>query len=402
MQPDPVVFILADQSFPACFPAGGAGHCLNIIRLEDGSLADLCSILLETISDYIVPAGSVVMLHSLSHLNWVGVAAYTEEFVRARQRILGLYRTGLSVLHGLPILADGCTDPSMANDLLSVTKWYSLVSNPADRDIQLTRSSWTGIFKDPAVQSSTTATSHNSTSSGQPLALPTLQCSKPLALPASDTSTASPLVNVGLELLSASSPIPGPSSTSSTLLNCPPSVQGSICFKLRLPTSLDSLKPTVFQARWIPGLQLTPTCEAGEREIISSLLNELNAKFDVNLDTNFSTNRDVAGDLDDSGTDSPSDSFIVVGSSHAFRLAGALNSLGETVNCLATPFWKLVNDSIETTSKNLEEAVRCNPKPPSSSSCSTAESTLLALRRGSSPSRSAAKTAASTYPASWS
>ena len=122
MQPDPVVFVLADQSFPACFPAGGAGHCLNIIRLEDGSLADLCSILLETISDYIVPAGSVVMLHSLSHLNWVGVAAYTEDFVRARQRILGLYRRGLSVLHGLLILADGSADSSLANNLLSVTR----------------------------------------------------------------------------------------------------------------------------------------------------------------------------------------------------------------------------------------------------------------------------------------
>ena len=52
----------------------------------------------------------------------------------------------------------------------------------------------------------------------------------------------------------------------------------------------------------------------------------------------------------------------MVGSSHAFRLAGALNSLGETVNCLGSPFWKLVNDSIDTTSKNLEEAVRCNPQ----------------------------------------
>ena len=40
-QQDPVVFILSDQSFPACFRAGGEGNCLKIIRLEDGSLSDL-------------------------------------------------------------------------------------------------------------------------------------------------------------------------------------------------------------------------------------------------------------------------------------------------------------------------------------------------------------------------
>ena len=75
---DPVVFILSDQSFPASLPTGGEGQCLKIIRLEDSSLADLTSIFLETISSSVVPAGSVVMLHSLSHLAWVGAAAYVD------------------------------------------------------------------------------------------------------------------------------------------------------------------------------------------------------------------------------------------------------------------------------------------------------------------------------------
>ena len=94
IQPEPVVFILADQSFPACVPAGGTGHCLKIIRLEDGSLADLSNVFLETIHKHILPAGSVVLLHSLSHLKWVGTAAYAEDFVRSRQRILATYRSG--------------------------------------------------------------------------------------------------------------------------------------------------------------------------------------------------------------------------------------------------------------------------------------------------------------------
>ena len=83
---------MADQSFPACFPTGGEGECLKILRLEDGTLSDLTSIFLDTVKHFIVPAGSVVLLHSSSHLAWAGPAAYCEDFVRARQRIY-LYAT---------------------------------------------------------------------------------------------------------------------------------------------------------------------------------------------------------------------------------------------------------------------------------------------------------------------
>ena len=81
----------------------------------------------------------------------------------------------------------------------------------------------------------------------------------------------------------------------------------------------------------------------------------------MNLDHNFTTNRDVVLDSDDSVLDTPCDSVIIVGSSHVFRLAAAFNSLGESVNCLASPFWKLNVDNISTTIKSLEEAVRSNP-----------------------------------------
>ena len=90
-QQDPVVFVLSDQSFPACFPAGGEGNCLKIIRLEDGSLSDLTAVFLETVANHTIPAGSVVLIHSLSYLSWVGPAAYVEDFVHARQRICVLY-----------------------------------------------------------------------------------------------------------------------------------------------------------------------------------------------------------------------------------------------------------------------------------------------------------------------
>ena len=99
------MFILSDQSFPASLATGGEGNCLHIIRLEDGSILDLTNIFLDSLSPFGIPAGTVVLLHSLSHLAWVGAAAYAEDLVRARQRITGTYRSGVLVLHGLPLPA---------------------------------------------------------------------------------------------------------------------------------------------------------------------------------------------------------------------------------------------------------------------------------------------------------
>ena len=61
------------------------------------------------------------------HLTWVGPAAYAEDLVRSRQRICGTYRTGILVLHGLPLPLDRCSDPNTANDLQAVTDWLSSV-----------------------------------------------------------------------------------------------------------------------------------------------------------------------------------------------------------------------------------------------------------------------------------
>ena len=138
----PAVFILSDQSFPASLPTSGEGECLHVLCLEDATLADLTNILLDTLKPFCVPAGTVVLLHSMSHLAWVGPAAYTEDLVRARQRICGTYRTGILVLHGLPLLPEGSSDTSLVNNLLAVFDWLALARDHTERDISLTRHLW--------------------------------------------------------------------------------------------------------------------------------------------------------------------------------------------------------------------------------------------------------------------
>ena len=99
--------------------------------------------------------------------------------------------------------------------------------------------------------------------------------------------------------------------------------------------------------------------EPTERNIIESLIHELNSKFNVGLDSNFSTSR--CKDLSSLEEHMATDDYIVVGSSHAFRISSALTTLGEKVLCLASPYWRLNAENVESTAKSLEEAVRNNP-----------------------------------------
>ena len=126
-------------------------------------------------------------------------------------------------------------------------------------------------------------------------------------LPPTSTSTALPLAVFGNDVPSASLLNKDLSSISSTLPYCSPSVQGSVLHKLRLPTSLDSLKPSIFYSSWEPGVQLAPISDAGERVLVAQLIAELNTKFNVNLDPNFTTCRDVELNLDNSATEVPNE-----------------------------------------------------------------------------------------------
>ena len=102
--------------------------------------------------------------------------------------------------------------------------------------------------------------------------------------------------------------------------------------KLQLPSTLDTLQPLMFTVEDHSPVHLLATDEGRERVIIETLIKELNEKFNVGLDSNFSTSRSV---LPDSHEDQllPGE-IIVIGSSHASRIATALSSQGEQVKCL--------------------------------------------------------------------
>ena len=88
-------------------------------------------------------------------------------------------------------------------------------------------------------------------------------------------------------------------------------------------------------------------------------MEELNSKFNASLDLNFSTSRTPTDHLMEAKADL--DDYIVIGSSHAHRLASALKELGESVQSLASPSWRLNEENVAETATALAGAVKKNP-----------------------------------------
>ena len=84
---DADIFVLADQNFPPALPTA-TGKCLAIVRIENGTLAELAEAFLEIAGGWAVGVGTLVLLASASHLGAVGLAGYAEDLVRATKLIL--------------------------------------------------------------------------------------------------------------------------------------------------------------------------------------------------------------------------------------------------------------------------------------------------------------------------
>jgi hypothetical protein len=83
---EPVALVLCDQNFPPILPTND-GRCISVIRIEDGRLFELEKTFAEILPGIIkphgrLPAGSVVMVGSLSHLGSHGLESYTGDLVK--------------------------------------------------------------------------------------------------------------------------------------------------------------------------------------------------------------------------------------------------------------------------------------------------------------------------------
>jgi hypothetical protein len=119
----PPTFVLSDQCFPAALPAAGAGGCIHIIRIENGTVNELAKLFVDVFAGVHVQVGSLILLSSVSHLAAVGTAAYAESIVRAAKSILTSFGGKATVRTGVPVLLGGIKDKSLVRSLLDVAAW---------------------------------------------------------------------------------------------------------------------------------------------------------------------------------------------------------------------------------------------------------------------------------------
>jgi hypothetical protein len=122
------IFVLSDQAFPADARAEDGGDCLVIIRLEHGSLNELVELFCEITRGCQVPAGSVLLVASLSHLSDVGFEAYAEDLNQCAIKVGRLFKGGLITLPGLLFPPSIVTCSMIPRYMLELLSWSSTIS----------------------------------------------------------------------------------------------------------------------------------------------------------------------------------------------------------------------------------------------------------------------------------
>ena len=181
----PPCFVLSDQNFPPLVPAEGEGDCLKIFQIENCSLSDLTGAFLDAVKGYAMPVGTVVIISSVSHLSAVGTQSYTEDVVRAFRTLKKAYRSGITVMHGFPLLLSGLSNTNTIKELLEICNWHNSVISNGAKDISRTRK----LFMDSLLTSSShcNITGSDTSSNSRTDYSTANNSSRPLMLPSSLT-----------------------------------------------------------------------------------------------------------------------------------------------------------------------------------------------------------------------
>jgi hypothetical protein len=262
----------------------------------------------------------MVVLSSASHLAWVGPAAYASEFVSAKRRLRAAFKNGIEVLHGLPLLLGGVEDSKGIFSFLDFFEWINLDTDKRDiidtRKLvvnELKRQIQSGEYEVGTLLAPVSQ-------EGTPLA-PKLTACTPLAPPENAVS---------------------PSAT--------------VKYHLRLPKDCDSRDFASFEAvrEIFPDMFIEKMDPETITEMVSKLAMELNVKFMTDLRT---AGGFEAGNESEDSYSCSSVRLIIIGGSHAGRLAQAAEGLGIDHVNLAMPGFRVREDTIDTACTILRETL---------------------------------------------
>ena len=87
-----MAFILSDQAFSPSLPSHAYKQCLFILRIENGSIADLVDKFLLLTRGWRLPPGSILVVSSATELARCGTVAYASSLASNGSRIQRAYQ----------------------------------------------------------------------------------------------------------------------------------------------------------------------------------------------------------------------------------------------------------------------------------------------------------------------
>jgi len=141
----PVVIVAADQHFPANLPTDGEGDCIRVIRVENGSLAEITKELTSLAPGEGLLPGTVIMLGAPQQLAVVSVEFYAEEWKKARN-CLKADLGDVIVLPLLPLSAIGFQDTRIIRGMIDVAAWLEDMEEHELRLLRNTRKSFEDVY----------------------------------------------------------------------------------------------------------------------------------------------------------------------------------------------------------------------------------------------------------------
>jgi hypothetical protein len=116
------VIALSDQNFVPFIGGDGAGPCMGVVRVEDASLGELIDFFLEIFCDTKLPAGSVVLIGSATHLHRSGTSLYAREWVNCIAKLTNRW-PDLRIAPLLPVIREDCPG-ELARQLGELAAWF--------------------------------------------------------------------------------------------------------------------------------------------------------------------------------------------------------------------------------------------------------------------------------------
>jgi hypothetical protein len=87
----------------------------------------LVAVWLEITKGKQIPAGSVVVMSSATHLLMEGLEGYVEDMIRSLNKIGSIFGGGIIAAPGIPIFLGGCNSPELIRDVWDLMSWLKCI-----------------------------------------------------------------------------------------------------------------------------------------------------------------------------------------------------------------------------------------------------------------------------------